>query len=91
MREYRKAEAVKSGNEVMTGTFCDKIYNFASLLYYKMAKVQYIYGKGNSSLIISHIIQNFFQNKLKNLNEMNKLGYSLILSQYDNSIYQSNK
>ena len=54
-----------------------------------MAKVQNIYGKGNTSIIISEIIQNYFQNKSQNLDEINKLNYSLILSQYDNSIYQS--
>ena len=91
-----RPEAVKSGSAVLTGTSGQKIYNFASSLlknkelYNKMAKVQYIYGKGNSSIIISHIIQNFFQNKLKNLNEMNKLDFSLILSQYDTK-YQTNK
>ena len=56
-----------------------------------MAKVQNIYGKGNSRIIISQIIQNFFQNKLSNLNELNKLNYSLILSQYDNSKNECNK
>ena len=92
-----RPEAVKSGSAVLIGTSVDKIYKFASSLlknkelYDKMAKVQYIYGKGNSSIIISQIIQNFFQNKLLNLNELNKLNYSVILSQYDNSIYQSSK
>jgi hypothetical protein len=33
LREYRKAETVKSGNAVLTGTFGDKIYNFASSLF----------------------------------------------------------
>lgn len=91
-----RPEAVKSGSAVLTGTSFNKIYYFASLLmknkdlYYKMAKAQYIYGKGNSSIIISQIIQNYFQNKSQNLNVLDKLNYSLILSRYDNSIYQSN-
>jgi hypothetical protein len=38
-----------------------------------MAKAKYIYGKGNSSIIISQIIQNYFQNKIQNLNILNKL------------------
>jgi len=90
-----RPEAVMSGSAVLVGTSYDKIYNFASSLlknkelYDKMGKVQYIYGKGNTSIIISKIIQNYFQNKSQNLNEVNKLNYSLILSKYDNSIYQS--
>ena len=32
LREHRKAKAVKSGNAVLTGTFGNKIYNFASSL-----------------------------------------------------------
>jgi UDP-N-acetylglucosamine 2-epimerase (non-hydrolysing) len=90
-----RPEAVISGSAVLAGTSYDKIYNFASsllknkVLYDKMAKVQNIYGKGNTSIIISEIIQNYFQNKSQNLDEINKLNYSLILSQYDNSIYQS--
>jgi len=90
-----RPEAVKSGSAVLTGTSFNKIYNLASSLlknkelYDKMAKVQYIYGKGNSRIIISEIIQNYFQNKSQNLNRLNKLNYSLVLSEYDNSIYQS--
>ena len=91
-----RPEAVKSGSAALIGTSFNKIYDFASSLlknkelYYKMAKRQYIYGKGNTRIIIAKIIQNYFQNKLQNLNIKNKLNYSLILSQYDNSIYQYN-
>ena len=91
-----RPEAVKSGSAILTGTSFNKIYGFASSvlkdkkLYYKMAKHQYIYGKGNTRIIITQIIQNYFQNKLQNLNNLNKLNYSLILSQYDNSINQYN-
>ena len=87
-----RPEAIKSGSAVLAGTSFDKIYNLGSSLlknkelYDKMAKVQYIYGKGNSRIIISEIIQNYFQNQSQNLN---KLNYSLILSQYDYSKYQS--
>jgi len=51
-----RPEAVKSGSAVLTGTSVDKIYNFSSSLlknkelYNKMAKVQNIYGKGNSRI-----------------------------------------
>ena len=91
-----RPEAVQSGNAVIAGSSFNKIYSFASSLlknkevYHKMAKAQYIYGKGNSSIIISQIIQNYFQNKIQNLNFLNKLNYSLILSQYDKSNYQCN-
>jgi UDP-N-acetylglucosamine 2-epimerase (non-hydrolysing) len=90
-----RPEAVKSGGTILLGTSFNKIYYFISSLlknkelYYKMAKPQYIYGKGNSRIIIAQIILNYFQNKL-NLNKLKKLNYSLILSQYDNSIYQNN-
>jgi len=91
-----RPEAVQAGSAALAGTSFDKIYNLASSLlkdkelYDKMAKVQYIYGKGNTSIIISEIIQNYFQNKSQNSKELNKLNFSLILSQYDNSIIQSN-
>ena len=90
-----RPEAVKSGSAMIIGTSFNKVYYFASLLlknkelYNKMAKPQYIYGKGNSRIIITQIIQNYFQNKLQSSNILDKLNYSLILSQYDNSIYQN--
>ena len=55
-----------------------------------MAKPQFIYGKGDSRIIIAQIIQNYFLNKTQSLNSANKLNYSLILTQYDNSKYQNN-
>ena len=91
-----RPEIVKSGSAILLGTSFNTIYYFTSSLlknkelYYKMAKPQYIYGKGNSRIIITQIIQNYFQNKLQNLNKLKKLNYSLILTQYDNSIYQNN-
>ena len=92
-----RPEAVKSGSAFLLGTSFDKIYHFASSLlknkelYSKMAKPQFIYGKGNARIIISQIIQNYFQNKLKSLNTVNKLNYSLILSQYDSSKFQNSE
>ena len=91
-----RPESVKSGNAVLTGHSFNKIYYFSSSLlknkevYHKMAKAQSIYGKRKSRIIISNIIQNYFQDKFQNQNILNKLNYSLILSQYDNSIYQYN-
>ena len=86
-----RPEAVKSGSAILLGTSFNKIYNFASSLlknkklYDKMAKPQFIYGKGDSRIKIAQIIQNYFQNKTQSLDTINKLNYSLILSQYDNS------
>jgi hypothetical protein len=91
-----RPEAVKSGSAILLGTSYNKIYNFASSLlknkklYDKMAKPQFIYGKGDSRIIIAQIIQNYFLNKTQSLNSANKLNYSLILTQYDNSKYQNN-
>ena len=91
-----RPETVKSGSAILLGTSFNTIYYLTSSLlknkelYYKMTKPQYIYGKGNSRIIITQIIQNYFQNKLQNLNKLKKLNYSLILSQYDNLIYQNN-
>ena len=79
-----RPEAVKSGSAMLIGTSFNKIYYFASSLlknkelYNKMAKPQYIYGKGNSRIIITQIIQNYFQNKLQSSNILDKLNYSLI-------------
>ena len=61
-----RPEAVKSGSAALTGTSFNKIYNFASSLlknkqlYYNMAKSQYIYGKGNTSIIISQLNSKLF-------------------------------
>ena len=91
-----RPEAVKSGSAILLGTSYNKIYNFASSLlknkklYDKMAKPQFIYGKGDSRIIIAQIIQNYFLNKTQSLNPANKLNYSLILTQYDNSKNQNN-
>ena len=91
-----RPELVKSGGALLIGYSFNKIYYFASSIlrnkevYHKMAKAQSIYGKGNSRIIISNIIQNYFQNKFLNQNILSKLNNSLILSQYDNSIYQYN-
>ena len=89
-----RPEAVELGSALLTGTSFNKIYYFTSLLlknkklYYKMAKPKFIYGRGNSRIIITQIIQNYFQNKLHNSNILDKINYSLKLSQYNNSPYQ---
>jgi len=74
------------------GTSFKKIYSFASSLlinkglYNKMSKPQYLYGRGNSSIIISQIIDDYFNNSLKNSILFEKLNYNDIISQYDNYI-----
>lgn len=65
-----RPEAVKSGSAFITGTSIDNIYYLASSLlnneelYKKMAQSYNVYGSGNSSIIISKIIKNYFENKL---------------------------
>ena len=89
-----RPEAINSGCAILVGTSFNKIYYFASTLltnkklYNKMTKPQNIYGKGNSRIIISQIIENYFQNKLKlkDLSLLNSFNYTKILSQYDDYI-----
>ena len=91
-----RPEAVKSGSAFLVGTSFHKIYYYASSLiknkslYNRMNKAKNIYGKGNSSLIISQIIQNYFTKKnISNSISLNKLNYIDILSKYDNAILTS--
>ena len=87
-----RPEAVKSGSAFLTGYSFDKIYHYASSLltnnelYNKISKPQDIYGKGNSRIIISQIIQDFFKNNIQNQNNINNQTYNDILSKYDNFI-----
>ena len=87
-----RPEAVKSGNAFIAGISSKKIYNYASLLlknkdlHKKISKIQNIYGKGNSRIIISQIIQNYFCNNLNNSINFNDNKFEDILNNYDNSI-----
>ena len=87
-----RPEAVKKGCAFLTGTSFNSIYHHAfSLLtkkelYQKNSKCQFLYGKGNSRVIISKIIENYFINNKENLVSFNNQNYKEILSQYDNSI-----
>jgi len=91
-----RPEAVKSGCAMLTGLSKDKIYNYASsllkknIIYQNASKPQKIYGKGNSSIIISDIIQNYFLFNKKNLISFNNKNYLDILFQYDNYILENN-
>ena len=61
-------EAIKSGLGFLTGASIDKIYYYASSLitnqnlYNNISKIQNVYGNGNSCIIISQIIQEYFTN-----------------------------
>lgn len=61
-----RPEAVKSWCAILTGLSYDNIYIHASSLltnnelYKNVSKSQKIYGNGNSSIIISNIIQDYF-------------------------------
>ena len=87
-----RPEAVKKGCAFLTGTLFDSIYHYSSSLlkkielYQKNLKWQFLYGKGNSRVIISKIIENYFINNKKNLISFNNQNNKEILSQYDNSI-----
>ena len=62
-----RPEAVKSGCAFLVGTSFNKIYHYSSLflsnnlIYKNISKSQNIYGYGNSSIIISKIIENYFK------------------------------
>jgi hypothetical protein len=90
-----RPEAVKSGYAILTGLSYDNIYNYASslitniTLYQNVSKPQKIYGNGNSSIIISDIIQNYFLDNKKNSISFNNKNFLDILSQYDNYIFKS--
>ena len=91
-KNTERPEVVDSGSGFLTGFSIDKIYQYASSLlvdsklYSNITKPNDIYGKGNSSMIISQIIQNYFSNNLQNLDRLDYLNYNDILSKYDNSI-----
>ena len=87
-----RPEAVKLGCAVLAGISFNTIFHFASLLllkndfYQTISKCQLLYGKGNSSLIISDIIKNYFNNnKIKSIS-FNNSNFNDILFRYDNSI-----
>ena len=90
-----RPEVVKSGCAFISGLSYNKIYNFASSLltnndYCKnISKPQYIYGKGNSSIIITQIIQDYFINNKQNSIYFNNISYKDILYQYDNSLFKN--
>ena len=92
-----RPETVKSGCGFLVGTSSQKIYNYASSLlknkdlYRKISKPQYIYGKGNSSVIISKIIQNYFENKItKSFSPNLTKKFNDIITKYDNSLLKNN-
>ena len=87
-----RPEAVKSGNSFLVGKSSNKIYEYASLFlttnnfYQKVSEHKYIYGRGNSSVIISELIHNYFKNNLNNSNKFNYENYKETLKKYDNLI-----
>ena len=91
-----RPEAVKSGSAFLVGTSFNKIYHYSSLLltnnylYENISKSQNIYGYGNSSIIISKIIENYFNGINEKSISFNISIYNSILSKYDNSIFKNN-
>ena len=91
-----RPEAVKSGCAFLVGTSFNKIYHYSSLLltnnliYKNISKSQNIYGYGNSSIIISKIIENYFTGNNEKSNSFNISYFNNILSKYDNSMLNNN-
>ena len=91
-----RPEAVDSGCAFLTGTSFKKIYNYASELlinkdlYNNISKCKNLYGNGNSSLIISQIIGDYFQNISESSFSFNNEKYTDILAKYDKSIINNN-
>ena len=91
-----RPEAVKSGCAFLVGTSFDKIFHYSSLLltnnylYENISKTQNIYGYGNSSIVISKIIKNYFNISSEIPFSFNISTYNNILSRYDNSISNNN-
>ena len=94
-KNTERPEAVKLGCAFLTGISINNIIDSASSLlttndlYKKFAKCQYLYGKGNSSVIISEIIKNYFENNNQNSFAFNNLNYKDILIRYDNSVLKA--
>ena len=87
-----RPEGILAGSSILTGTSPHKIYYYASLLlhnraiYDQMAKPHNVYGSGNSSKIIVNLIENFFDNKLSNVDyNFSKILNDLNTFQYNNS------
>ena len=86
-----RPEGVKLGCSFLAGISINKIINYASSLlqtndlYKNMSTCKYVYGKGNSSIIISDIIKNFFENKIQDSLSYNNSNSKDILNNYDKS------
>ena len=80
-----RPEAVKSGCGFIAGTSLNKIYNYAAKLiidiglYQNISKSQNIYGYGNSSIIISEIIHNYFENNTQKSISFKEKNYTKFL------------
>ena len=91
-----RPEVIKSGCGFLVGISFNKIYHYASNLlqnkdlYKNISKPKFVYGLGNSSIIISQLIQNYFENNVQHLNSSNYINYIDILSNYDNSLLKDN-
>jgi UDP-N-acetylglucosamine 2-epimerase (non-hydrolysing) len=85
-----RPEGILAGSAILTGTSSNNIYYYASLLlknktlYDRMAKPHNVYGSGNSSKIIVNLIEDYFENKLKNTFNFSKILNKLNIFQYNN-------
>ena len=96
-----RPEAIESGCALLVGTDSVNIYNSANKLinnanlYNNMAQPHYVFGRGNSSRIISQIIENYFYDDQSTnstiLDKLNKFNYSQTLTNYDKLISLNEK
>ena len=89
-----RPEAIISGSAKLVGTSLDDIYNFAFKLihdrelYNNMSQSHDIFGKGNASIIIYEIIENYFNSPELLISQdirkiLSKFNYNSILNKYD--------
>ena len=96
-----RPEAIESGCAILVGTSPINIYNYAEQLikdndlYNKMSQPKNVFGYGNSSKIISEIIENYLINQsLSNLNILNilkKSNLNYALNKYDRLVTINNQ
>ena len=92
-----RPEAVKLGCSFLAGISINKIINYASSLlttndlFQNISKCKYLYGKGNSSIKITEIIENYFKNNIQDSFSFNNSNYKDILTNYDKSILKTNE
>ena len=90
-----RPEGVRAGLAFLVGTSINKIYHYSSLLllnknlFKNISNYINVYGSGNTSDIISKIIQNYFKQNNDNIVSYNHSFYNDILLRYDDSLFKN--